>query len=411
MELLSAPICRGSVSWNWLLLAVSLLNFWSLPTTAQLSIVSTNAAEGQDVTLRICNMPHNAQGYMWYRGEGANFTHKIAGLGLFPGHRTGPAHSGREYINFDGSLVIKRVTLEDTGIYTVVVFLPEHKKEIGFGPLNVYERLRVPTLLTSNTTVKEHKDSVVLICSTNAVSIQWFFNGMTLWLTERMKLFWNDRILTIVPVIREDAGNYHCEVSNPISSAESEPVELDVKYFPSSFLKSPQRIHIQKLGNGNKSFLCFVASGPPAQTQERLVRVTFCDSTGKNSVVSPDVTQSTFHSSNINQNTGETGCEYQTWNNYFMFHLQKPTRVPTLLESNITVTGHDNTVVLNCYSTVILTQWFFNNMSLKSMKLSWNNRTLTIDPVRREDAGSYQCQVSNTISSAESEVVELDVKY
>ncbi|ELK29085.1 Carcinoembryonic antigen-related cell adhesion molecule 21 [Myotis davidii] len=76
----------------------------------------------------------------------------------------------------------------------------------------------------------EHKDSVVLTCYTNAVSTQWFFKGMKLRLTERMKLSWNDRTLTIDPVRREDAGNYLCEVSNPISSAESEPVELEVKY-------------------------------------------------------------------------------------------------------------------------------------------------------------------------------------
>ncbi|EPQ20790.1 Carcinoembryonic antigen-related cell adhesion molecule 21 [Myotis brandtii] len=76
----------------------------------------------------------------------------------------------------------------------------------------------------------EHKDSVVLTCYTKAVSTQWFFNGMNLQLTERMKLSWNDRTLTIDPIIRKDAGNYQCEVSNPISSAASVPVELDVKY-------------------------------------------------------------------------------------------------------------------------------------------------------------------------------------
>ncbi|EPQ02078.1 Carcinoembryonic antigen-related cell adhesion molecule 21 [Myotis brandtii] len=104
------------------------------------------------------------------------------------------------------------------------------EEPLGGDCVCVAERLRVPTLLASNTTVKEHNDSVVLICSTNAVSTQWFFNGMNLCLTERMKLSWNDRILTIDPVRREDAGNYQCEVSNPISSAESEPIELDVKY-------------------------------------------------------------------------------------------------------------------------------------------------------------------------------------
>ncbi|ELK23174.1 Carcinoembryonic antigen-related cell adhesion molecule 1 [Myotis davidii] len=138
MESLSAPICRGPFTWNWLLLAVSLLNFWSLPTTAQLAIVSTNAAVGKDVILRIRNMPPVVTGFMWYRGEGANYEHNIANLGVFRRRRTGRANSGREQINFDGSLQIKRVTLKDTGIYTVVVYLPDYIKEIGFGRLNVY---------------------------------------------------------------------------------------------------------------------------------------------------------------------------------------------------------------------------------------------------------------------------------
>lgn len=90
--------------------------------------------------------------------------------------------------------------------------------------------VRVPTLLASNTTVMEHKDSVVLTCYTNAASTHWFFNGMNLRLTERMKLSRKNRTLTIDPIRREDAGSYQCEVSNPISSAESVPVELDVKY-------------------------------------------------------------------------------------------------------------------------------------------------------------------------------------
>ncbi|EPQ04833.1 Carcinoembryonic antigen-related cell adhesion molecule 21 [Myotis brandtii] len=76
----------------------------------------------------------------------------------------------------------------------------------------------------------EHKDFVVLTCYTNAVSTHWFFNGRNLRLTERMKLSWNYSTLTIDPVLREDAGIYQCNVSNPISSAESVPVELDVKY-------------------------------------------------------------------------------------------------------------------------------------------------------------------------------------
>ncbi|XP_006104345.1 carcinoembryonic antigen-related cell adhesion molecule 3-like [Myotis lucifugus] len=254
-------------------------------------------------------MPPNAKGFTWYRGEGANIYHNLATLGTYLRfYTTGPAHSGREQINYDGSLQLKQVTQKDTGIYTVVVYLPGCIKEIGFGQLNVYERVRVPTLIASNTIVTEHKDSVVLTCDTNAVSTQWLFNGMNLRLKERMKLSWNDRTLTIDPVRREDAGSYQCEVSNPI----------------------------------------------------------------------------------------------------------KPLTVPTLRASNTIVTEHKDSVVLTCYTNAVSTQWFFNGMNLRlteRMKLSWNDRTLTIDPVRREDAGNYQCEVSNPISSADSYPVELDVKY
>ncbi|CAK6437135.1 unnamed protein product [Pipistrellus nathusii] len=115
-------------------------------------------------------------------------------------------------------------------MYTVVVYLQNFKKEIGFGRLNVYQPVRVPTLLASNTTATENKDAVVMTCYTNAPSIEWLLDAESLWLRERMKLSQDKRTLTIDPVRREDAGFYQCEVSNPISSADSVAIELRVKY-------------------------------------------------------------------------------------------------------------------------------------------------------------------------------------
>ncbi|EPQ07849.1 Carcinoembryonic antigen-related cell adhesion molecule 21 [Myotis brandtii] len=231
MESPSTPARRGLVSWQGILLAVLLFTFWSRPTAAQLAIVSTNAAEGEDVILRIRNNPPDASGYIWYRGEGAKASRYIALFSLEANDiGRGPEYTGRETINKEGCLLIKKVTLRDTGIYTIVVYLHNSKKEIGFGRLNVYQRVRVPTLLASITTATENKDAVVMTCYTNAISTEWLFNAVSLRIRERMKLSWNNRTLTIDPVRREDAGNYQCEVSNPISSAESAAVELDVKY-------------------------------------------------------------------------------------------------------------------------------------------------------------------------------------
>ena len=120
-------------------LLVSLLTFWSLPTTAQLAIVSTTAAEGTDVVLSLRNKSPNVRGYIWYKGEGADpdryilaivLEEKVMGIG--------PEFSGREKIDSDGSLLIKKVTLKHSGHYTVVVYLQNDLKEIGFGRLLVY---------------------------------------------------------------------------------------------------------------------------------------------------------------------------------------------------------------------------------------------------------------------------------
>ncbi|EPQ20728.1 Carcinoembryonic antigen-related cell adhesion molecule 21 [Myotis brandtii] len=69
---------------------------------------------------------------------------------------------------------------------------------------------------------------------------------------------------------------------------------------------------------------------------------------------------------------------------------------------------------MTCHTDGRSINWLFNAMSLplmERMKLTEDRRTLTIDPVRREDAGNYQCKVSNMFSSFKSAPVVLDVKY
>ncbi|KAK1330133.1 hypothetical protein QTO34_010319, partial [Cnephaeus nilssonii] len=209
-------------------MTVLLFTFWTRPTTAQLAIESTNAVEGEDVILRIRNNPPDASAYVWFRGEGAEARRYILFFSLeVNDFGRGPEYTGRETVNKEGCLLIKKVTLRDSGMYTVVVYLHNSKKEIGFGRLNVYQPVRVPTLLASTTTATENKDAVVLTCYSTAMFTEWLFNAESLQLRERMKLSWNNRILTIDPVRREDAGHYQCQVSNPISSADSIEIELD----------------------------------------------------------------------------------------------------------------------------------------------------------------------------------------
>ncbi|NIG60323.1 putative pregnancy-specific beta-1-glycoprotein 7-like [Pontoporia blainvillei] len=99
----------------------------------------------------------------------------------------------------------------------------------------------------------------------------------------------------------------------------------------------------------------------------------------------------------------------------FTLNVIYPVAQPSIEASNTTATEHENTVVLTCRTndTGISICWFFKGQSLlltERMKLSTDSSTLTINPIRREDAGDYQCEVSNRGNSSKSDPLRLDVK-
>ncbi|ELK33376.1 Carcinoembryonic antigen-related cell adhesion molecule 5 [Myotis davidii] len=141
MESPSAPAYSGLVPRKGLLLAASLVTFWSLPTTAQLTIESVppNAAEGKDVLLRVHNLPGDLFGYVWYKGEIVDNSRQIISYVIDTQTTTlGPAHSGREKIYPNGSLLFQNITLKDTGYYTFKTTGKDLQEEQGTGQLRVY---------------------------------------------------------------------------------------------------------------------------------------------------------------------------------------------------------------------------------------------------------------------------------
>ncbi|KAB0381809.1 hypothetical protein FD755_003726 [Muntiacus reevesi] len=124
MEPPSGPSRRRCVPWKRLLLAASLLTFWTLPTTTQLSIetVPPLAAEGSNVLLLAHNMTEKTLCYFWYRGESEETIKLIASYTVATNLiTTGPAHSGRETLYPNGTLLIQNVTQKDTGSYTLLI--------------------------------------------------------------------------------------------------------------------------------------------------------------------------------------------------------------------------------------------------------------------------------------------------
>ncbi|XP_013206913.1 pregnancy-specific glycoprotein 22-like [Microtus ochrogaster] len=195
-----------------------------------IEIVPPKVAEGANVLLLARDLPENLLYFFWYKGVISFITYEIARHTIdknssFPG----PAHSGRETVYSNGSLLLHNVTLDDTGFYTLKTVTRDMKLYIIHEYLQVNEPVTEPFLQVTDTTVTVQSSVVFSCLSTDTrISISWLFNNRSLQLTERMTLSPSKCGLSIDPVRREDAGFYKCEVSNSFSSETSLPVRLMV---------------------------------------------------------------------------------------------------------------------------------------------------------------------------------------
>uniref|UniRef100_A0A3Q1MCM8 Ig-like domain-containing protein n=1 Tax=Bos taurus TaxID=9913 RepID=A0A3Q1MCM8_BOVIN len=214
-------------------LAVSLLTFWTPPTTAQPTIetVPLLAAEGSDVLLLAHNVTKNPLGYAWYRGERVDNTQLIGSCRVATNLTTkGPAHSGSETLYPNGTLLIQSVTQEDTGSYTLLVTKDDLQTERQTGHLHVHPVLPTPVITSNNSNPREHKDTVVLTCGpeTQNTSYMWWISNQSLPKSTRLELSEDKRTLKVVTVTRKEKGPYVCETRNPVSISHSDPFTLDV---------------------------------------------------------------------------------------------------------------------------------------------------------------------------------------
>uniref|UniRef100_A0A8C6S2J1 Ig-like domain-containing protein n=1 Tax=Nannospalax galili TaxID=1026970 RepID=A0A8C6S2J1_NANGA len=210
----------------------SLFTFWSSPTSAQATIdlVPPLVAEGKNVLLLVHNLPENLNIIYWYKGITTTDDYEIARYLLSTNESVeGLAHSRRETIFRNGSLLIENVKQNDTGVYTLQSLDSRGNKKDTSVQLYVHQPVSQPSIRVTNDTVKE-KDSVVFTCVSgdSEISIQWIFNNQNLKLTDRMMLSENNSRLSIDPVEGEDAGEYQCEVSNLVSSKKSSSISLIV---------------------------------------------------------------------------------------------------------------------------------------------------------------------------------------
>ncbi|KAB0337116.1 hypothetical protein FD754_025357, partial [Muntiacus muntjak] len=195
---------------------VSLLTFRPPPNTAQLTIetVPPLAAEGTDVLLLAHSLPENPLGYAWYTGERVENSQLIASYRIATNvTMKGPAHSGRQTLYPNGTLLIQHVTQKDPGSYTLLITRDDLQSERQTGHLHIHPVLPTPVITSNNSSPWEHKDTVVLTCGpeTQNTSYMWWINYQSLHSSTRLELSEDKRTLTVFSVTRNDTGPYVCE--------------------------------------------------------------------------------------------------------------------------------------------------------------------------------------------------------
>ncbi|KAM4800550.1 cell adhesion molecule CEACAM6-like [Urocitellus parryii] len=379
----SACPCRGGIPWQGFLLAVSLLTFWNPHPTAQLTIepVPFDAAEGRDVLLLVHNASQNIIGYIWFKGNTADISHEIISYVVLTQMTTpGPAFSGGEKIYSNGSLLLQKVTRNNTGFYTLQTVTANARVELATGEIRVHEKLPKPNITINNSQAMEGEDSLALMCEpeVNYATYLWKINSQTIPDGDRLKLSNNNRTLTLFNVTRNDPGPYECEIQNPVSASCSDPLTLNISYGPDAPIINPPDSHFRPGTNLNLS--CHADSNPPAQ---------FSWSFNGRPL------ESTQELSILNLSTTNSGS-------YVCVAHNSVSNLNRTTTKNIAVSGDPG----------ISITWILNSQTLQltdRMQLSPDHRTLSIDPVRQEDAGEYQCEASKPASSIRSDRYRLAV--
>uniref|UniRef100_A0A8D2FZ79 Ig-like domain-containing protein n=1 Tax=Theropithecus gelada TaxID=9565 RepID=A0A8D2FZ79_THEGE len=406
----SAPLHRRCIPWQKLLLTASLLTFWNPPTTAQLTIESRpfNVAEGKEVLLLAHNLSHNLFGYIWYKGERVDASRRIGSHVIGTQQITlGPAHSGRETIDFNASLLIQNVTQNDTGSYTLQVIKEDLVNEEATGQFRVYLELPKPYITSNNSSPIEDKDAVTLTCEPVAenTTYLWWVNNQSLSVSPRLELSNGNRTLTLLSVTRNDTGPYECGIQNSETAKRSDPVTLNVTYGPDTPIISPPDLSYRSGANLNLS--CHSDSNPSPQ-YSWLINGTLRQHT-----------QVLFISKITSNNNGAYACfvsNLATGRNLLSVLCTAELPKPSITSNNSNPVEDKDAVDFTCepdiHSTTYL--WWVNGQSLPvspRLQLSNGNRTLTVLSVKRNDAGAYKCEIQNPVSANLSDPVILNVLY
>nr|XP_042123587.1 carcinoembryonic antigen-related cell adhesion molecule 1-like isoform X3 [Peromyscus maniculatus bairdii] len=388
MELSSAPLHKAQVSWRGLLLTDPV-------TTPSIQVNQTIDKNLTSVFLKCLSIDINISIHWFFKGQSLRITNRM------------------NLTENNSTLQIVPARREDSGDYQCEVSNPLGSKKSDPIQLDIIDPVTTPSIQV-NQTIDKNLTSVFLKCLSIDIniSIHWFFKGQSLRITNRMNLTENNSTLQIVPARRVDSGDYQCEVSNPLGSKKSDPIQLDVIdplntpfiQVTNKTVKNLISVFLTCLSNGNGiSYQWFFKGNILVITN----RIRLSENNHTLQIDSVRI-----------EDSGDYQCEVSNEvsskrSDPIQLDIIHPVTPPSIQVTNSTVKNLIS-VFLTCLSndTGISIHWLFQGQNLvisNRISLSENNRTLQIDSVRSEDSGDYQCQVSNQVSSKRSDPIQLDI--
>ncbi|XP_029116031.1 carcinoembryonic antigen-related cell adhesion molecule 1-like [Scleropages formosus] len=214
-----------------------------------LILVAPTACSGFDVTVDVrppagtvggsvlfavsINPPPGSLQFVSWNFGGTNIVLYLSGI-----NTTNPTYTGRIVFNpSTGSLELKNLTVKDTGKYTVSIqltgTLDQPQKSVD---LTVYEKISGASISGLTDELIAGNSSLNLSCQASAGSISnrlWLKDGQSLSPSNRVTFTADNSSMNINKVEKDDAGQYKCSLSNPISTATAER-NVVVNYGPES---------------------------------------------------------------------------------------------------------------------------------------------------------------------------------
>ncbi|XP_076429727.1 cell adhesion molecule CEACAM1-like isoform X4 [Peromyscus maniculatus bairdii] len=388
MELSSAPLHKAQVSWRGLLLTDPV-------TTPSIQVNQTIDKNLTSVFLKCLSIDINISIHWFFKGQSLRITNRM------------------NLTENNSTLQIVPARREDSGDYQCEVSNPLGSKKSDPIQLDIIDPVTTPSIQV-NQTIDKNLTSVFLKCLSIDIniSIHWFFKGQSLRITNRMNLTENNSTLQIVPARREDSGDYQCEVSNPLGSKKSDPIQLDIidpVTTPSiqvnqTIDKNLTSVFLKCLSIDINISIHWFFKGQSLRITNRM-NLTENNSTLQ--IVPARRVDSGDYQCEVSNPLGSKKSDP------IQLDVIDPLNTPFIQVTNKTVKNLIS-VFLTCLSNGngISYQWFFKGNILvitNRIRLSENNHTLQIDSVRIEDSGDYQCEVSNEVSSKRSDPIQLDI--